>query len=312
MRLSQTLTTLLELEKQEPLTTSRHIRRNICKQARRWCDKHGVVVVQVPFASVNWRRVAFDSLYRRPPFSPGKSEKGFRDALILESIKSIASRHGEAEIIVATNDDLLRDTCSSQLSITVVKDGDEFLSRLRAEQTQSTMERVNLFTVKATKVFYEKGNPGCLFEKGACMSLIRQKFPDAFNVPPPLTDSSLLFAPIMESLKPISDDNIQAGISLYFRDDKFGRHHWDTSITITTYFEGKLHHLAGLPYEYERKLVFKASWRAEVSESGTYSDEVIEDVIHVSSHLKAVGFSPLDRSLPKRNVLLPIFGTGDD
>src|SRR2546426_7248284 len=37
------------------------------------------------FRSVDWRCVALDAAYRRPPFKDGETEKGFRDRIIVES-----------------------------------------------------------------------------------------------------------------------------------------------------------------------------------------------------------------------------------
>jgi PIN domain len=40
-------------------------------------------------AGVDWPRVMLDAAYRKPPFQSGEKEKGFRDALILETFMQI-------------------------------------------------------------------------------------------------------------------------------------------------------------------------------------------------------------------------------
>ncbi len=45
----------------------------------------GLVELALDYGKVDWDRVLLDAAYRRPPFDSGDKEKGFRDALLVET-----------------------------------------------------------------------------------------------------------------------------------------------------------------------------------------------------------------------------------
>jgi hypothetical protein len=63
----------------------------LARRWKKWASTNGIRVSAIPFEQINWKKLCSASVHRRPPFSPfepvSKSEKGFRDALILETLK---------------------------------------------------------------------------------------------------------------------------------------------------------------------------------------------------------------------------------
>jgi hypothetical protein len=49
----------------------------------------GLLVCPLDVPNVDWQRLMMDAAYRKPPFQPGETEKGFRDAVILETFVEV-------------------------------------------------------------------------------------------------------------------------------------------------------------------------------------------------------------------------------
>lgn len=82
----------------------------------------GVEVLPLDPAAIDLRDLMLSAAYRQPPFSPGPGEKGFRDALILASIRH-ASRPVEAgeRSLFLVNDSLLATTAETVATLTVLR-----------------------------------------------------------------------------------------------------------------------------------------------------------------------------------------------
>lgn len=68
-------------------------------------------ILQITIEQADWAKIMMDAAFRRPPFSSGENEKGFRDALVAEAtrqlIASSPSAAAECRIVVVTADELL-------------------------------------------------------------------------------------------------------------------------------------------------------------------------------------------------------------
>jgi hypothetical protein len=85
-------------------------------------DKHvaqyGLVIRPLDHSAVDWPRLTRDAVLRQPPFKPGDSEKGFRDALILETfaqvVEAAPSTPSRARVALVSGDQLLREACRTR------------------------------------------------------------------------------------------------------------------------------------------------------------------------------------------------------
>ena len=85
---------------------------------------HDLTLFPVDTTKVNWARLIDMSVNRKPPFEDGKTEKGFRDAIVMEAFSQLV------------------DTLPLTRSIRVILlTGDELLQRAIEERTKSD-ERV--------------------------------------------------------------------------------------------------------------------------------------------------------------------------
>lgn len=84
--------------------TTRITREKLRAQVEDKIDKgmksHRARLLPVPYAAVDWKRLTMDAVWRRPPFTfdPKKveTEKGFRDALVLETVADYTASDSRA------------------------------------------------------------------------------------------------------------------------------------------------------------------------------------------------------------------------
>jgi len=67
-------------------------------------------IIKLDYSKVNWQEIVEKSVNRLPPFDPGENEKGFRDAIVIESYFQLLSEtqniSNPCYVILATNDEL--------------------------------------------------------------------------------------------------------------------------------------------------------------------------------------------------------------
>jgi hypothetical protein len=73
-------------------------------------QKYGIAIRPLKVTDVDWQRVMMDSAYRKAPFQSGEKEKGFRDALILETFMQVLAAaptsRSVARVALVSNDQL--------------------------------------------------------------------------------------------------------------------------------------------------------------------------------------------------------------
>lgn len=154
--------------------------------SRRWrkiCRDNKIRVVGLSYKDVNWAHLCSASIHRRPPFSPfdpnGKSEKGFRDAIILETLKQICIASTGKKIVFLCNDALLQNAAKKLLS------GDkfesytttgEYLSYLRLENSNFINSLIAYIIDEGARAFYTKDDQECIYLKFSVPEKIQSKF----------------------------------------------------------------------------------------------------------------------------------------
>ena len=136
-------------------------------------EKLGVIDFTVDYAKVDWPMLVEASTQRKPPFADDKSEKGFRDALILEAFSQLVdeapSSPQSCRLFLVTSDGLLETAAQSRLgskqNVSVVSNLDELrtmLTAIGAHLSQSDLERI---IPEANKIFFSKEDDSSLYYK---------------------------------------------------------------------------------------------------------------------------------------------------
>jgi hypothetical protein len=80
----------------------------------------GLMTLKPDYASLDWERLVIDSAFRRAPFQDGKTEKGFRDALVVESFLHLVSESPKTakvcRVVLVTADGLLTEAVQARIA----------------------------------------------------------------------------------------------------------------------------------------------------------------------------------------------------
>jgi hypothetical protein len=89
------------------------LRENVACRVAEVISRMGGTVEPTPYSDIGWEKIVAQSVQRRPPFAPVNedrpSERGFRDAVISESVRLIATRVPDQVVAFITDDVRLRD-----------------------------------------------------------------------------------------------------------------------------------------------------------------------------------------------------------
>jgi hypothetical protein len=160
------------------------VEARVKETVERQIQERELQVQSLDTARVDWPRVALDSAYRRPPFDSGETEKGFRDALVLETFVQIVEASPKTpklcRVILLTADKLLAqaaETRTSDRANTKVFGSLEelkgFINTLAAEVDEAF---VNAVTPTANSYFFTENDKDTLIFKGEAIEQIRTKF----------------------------------------------------------------------------------------------------------------------------------------
>jgi len=145
--------------------------------------------------------VVDDSANRKPPFSPGNSEKGLRDAIVLETYVQILeeARFADHHAVLVTTDDLLRKAVTSraqafgnQYPPGSIEDIRGIIATISEELE---LELINSMIPAASALFFTPGDPNSVFAKFAIPARIQTQHESAFSSRPPGADLRKTFAP---------------------------------------------------------------------------------------------------------------------
>jgi PIN domain len=199
------------------LLTEKLIRRKVKRQLLLWCKNYDAEIVKPPLKDIDWKRTVTDSLWRRPPFSPysedGKSEKGFRDALILETLASIAAKNPTQSITFITKDELLSQAVKARLdetSLVIHATSGEYFSFIKLERENFAKAVIDEIYAAAPKAFFTEGDPDCVYNANNVVGKLRSEFTSEFGKPhQPYT--SPLNAVLGGEWAPITDELVSLG-----------------------------------------------------------------------------------------------------
>jgi hypothetical protein len=148
-------------------------------------------IVEIDVAKVNWNQIMLNAVYRRPPFDPGEREKGFRDALVIESLLQLIAQSPVTptvcRVVLVSEDKLLSEAAKSVASssnVRILSTLDELrvlISTLVSEVDENFVAEIQ---VKAKSYFFEKDDKSTLFYKEGLLDRIKEKFSQELDTKP--------------------------------------------------------------------------------------------------------------------------------
>jgi len=141
----------------------------------RQVQQYAVVVQPLNSADVDWARIILDAAYRKPPFQLGEKEKGFRDALIVETFLQIVSSsptsRSVARLALVSNDQLLRDAAQSRLgggtNVHVFESIDALKGLINTLGSAVDEQYIARIKEGAAELFFKSGDESTLYYKAS-------------------------------------------------------------------------------------------------------------------------------------------------
>lgn len=163
-----------------PDEVSTRVNNAIDKQLK----SHQLELIELDVNRVKWNELINNAVRRVPPFDPGKTEKGFRDAIVLESVLQLIedspSTPAICRIAVITNDGLVREAALARITgrsnIRILDTLDELQGLINTLVSEVDETYVAEMQEKAEKYFYSKGVATSLYLKQEIHAEISNRF----------------------------------------------------------------------------------------------------------------------------------------
>jgi len=144
----------------------------------------GINIISLDTARVNWNDVMLSAAYRRPPFSQGEKEKGFRDALLAEDFLQLVADSPVTpkvcRIGLVTNDGLLSETIKqrtqSHSNVRILSSLEELKSLINTLAAEVSEEFVAKIQAKAQAYFFEVDQKESIYYKEDIRRIVQEKF----------------------------------------------------------------------------------------------------------------------------------------
>lgn len=162
------------------------VRDRIASTIRRELEKHRVNVATLDTAKVPWPAVIDAAIKRRPPFQNGEKEKGFRDALIVETFAQEVARSPKTPSICllafVSEDVLAREAASMRTAgstnVRVLEDLDELKSLINTLASEVSEDYVEEMRAKAAPLFWTNNeDKSTLYYTAEVSKQIKEKYP---------------------------------------------------------------------------------------------------------------------------------------
>jgi hypothetical protein len=270
------------------------LRLNLKSRFDRRVESLGASIIPVP-SVIDWTSLIEKAVSRRPPFSPRseKGEKGFKDALILETLIEVYKNSPGRVVVFVCADALLFKTACNQLAgsrFLGVTSLEEFRSHLELRITQTNEKFTQALLIKAKDVFYTKSDANCIWFRFGMLDKMHEAlgaqwsgfFGDVYEpVPTRLLSVGLVSAPLM----PTTEEFVTINDTGFVKRDNEHFYHWKTDVELRQVFKPKDLSASTTSVQFFdsqrlRKLLVSVKWRAKISISLTsdFTEERIEGI----------------------------------
>jgi hypothetical protein len=168
------------------------LKSQVEQKVDRWIRARKATVVEVPVAEINWKQLCSEAVWRIPPFTSDPKnpdlEKGFRDALIMATVTSVASKEKrDVNLVFITQDGLLRRTTEQHLKsdqrFSAYEDIGGFASYVKLTKEKLDNAFIRDILTRASEKFFTSDDPTCLYLRENLGERIRKNFADFFTDP---------------------------------------------------------------------------------------------------------------------------------
>lgn len=292
------------------------IRKQVGEKLKKWVASHGGQIASAPIAAINWNQVIEDAIWRNPPFTfdpkDKDNEKGFRDALILETVSGIceANKGASTNIVFLCNDHLLRKSTEARQkhnkALLTFESISDFESYIKLTQQSLTDKFVKSIQTHARSKFYAPDDNTSIYFRENIRRTINEKFADDLTTAiEPARPAGLLGLSLATSWS-VTDERWWINATRFDELVRPREYHWLSRVTIAklllgTPLGGGLS-LALSPVREEVKTIgFDVRWKANVKADGRFHDISVIDIIKAETEQEPASDELLNRWRLQRN-----------
>ena len=309
-------------------------------------EKASFSKISTPIADIDWAAVVHDSCWRCAPFEKPRSEddlaeKGFRDKIILETIKVDVSKIKDGVVAFVSGDNLLRTAFKDQTTTKCPTEAyshfGELLGHLDLLAKTKSSQFTNEVLSKVGAFFYTPGDPSCVaISQGVIEKLVDEyseemSRPSLFSIGAPRQFQTanqfpaLTQTPVVHPLSgnwfeefqrwtPVTPVKIFASQPVFQPDEKDARYHWISTVTLVRLLrrtEPRSGQAYGLPEERIRTKEVDVKWSCKIDpDTAKFSDPVVErctatfrdGFIEANFHSRSTYDLPLFPGFEEQNV----------
>lgn len=275
------------------------IRRQVGDKVQKWVKGLKGSIVKTPVDTVDWARVVQDAIWRNEPFTYDPKdrdrEKGFRDALILETVSKICEENKGTtnNIVFLCNDFLLKTAAEKRLKhnpkVLIFESLPEFEAYIKLTQQKLTDKFVKSIQNHARRWFFTPSDSSTIWYKDQIRQTVRNKFIDrlAAEFEGLSKPTGLLGVPVPYHWKVINE-------KWRIRGTRFDEliapreYRWISQITVAQLLSGSatgggLAFALMTPREEVRLAHFDIKWRADVKADGRFYNVTVIDIVETGA-----------------------------
>lgn len=260
----------------------------------RWLKSHSGQLLPTPENHIDWGAVIDAAIWRKPPFTfdpkDAKNEKGFRDALILETVAHACTGLGAKDILIfICNDYLLRTTAENRLKSSskflTFESLADFGSYINLTQQQFTNAFVKSIQNHARAKFYIKGDQSTIYFKHELSKRILNDYSAALELKDPPRNALTIIAQAMGTgtleMKLLRQMFI-IGSTQFSSVENDRTFHWSSHIDVVRLYEQRQQEgllASTMPSRNRIQVVgFDVPWKANVKSDGRFHDIEVVDL----------------------------------
>jgi hypothetical protein len=246
-----------------------------------WASKLSARIVSTPIQEIDWHRVISDSIWRRIPFTTdpknSTNEKGFRDAMILETLVSICKNSSRIEqVAFVCNDFALRRAAERRLSsdatCSTYENLADFENFIKLTHENLTEEFVRKIRLRATQKFWTKNPFKGLIKDADVLGKARSQFLEKLDSPKTLLNPGSLLTMLNKSeWTPLGDEGIRISGAQFVELESPDTYVWSSRVTFARRFGMPPTSLGAIPgIERLRILHVDVIWSADVKSDARF------------------------------------------
>jgi hypothetical protein len=164
------------------------LERGVDAAIQKQITEHALKTRDLDTNSVDWHSLIHKATNREPPFKKGEHEKGFRDAIVLETFDQLVREFSSPSnyFVLVSDDGLLtkafEERMQSRNDVKIIEDFQTLESMLNAYTSDVDADQLKQILETAQRLFYNKANNEGLFFKWKIEAAIREQ-PALFQVP---------------------------------------------------------------------------------------------------------------------------------